>query len=201
MLRIAIAQNRRYADAPSSGVRPDAPTNDTVALSDTDRRRFLLATTLTLLALPALWWANESTDSRAPSIAAAGVEVGDTPADSDGPTGSDPAADPGDPVFLNGPSAETAAVAEIAVPARPLLEAVTRSATYRNAMPTTSTCLVTGVSDGQTVTVVNLANNRSVTCVTALAPLDDPDQLVLHSSAFEQLADVTDAPIHVEIRR
>ena len=51
-----------------------------MALSDTDRRRFLLATTLTLLALPALWWANESGNTRSPSIAAVGIEVGDTPA-------------------------------------------------------------------------------------------------------------------------
>jgi len=172
-----------------------------MALSDTDRRRFLLATTLTLLALPALWWANESGNTRSPSIAAVGIEVGDTPAVADGPSTSDVLADAVEPVFLDGPSGATGAVAEIAVPARPLLEAVTKSATYRNAMPTKNTCIVTGLSNGQTVTVVNLANNRSVTCVTALAPVGEPDELVLHSSAFAQLADVTDAPIHVEIRR
>ena len=55
--------------------------------------------------------------------------------------------------------------------------------------------------NGSEVTVVNLDNNRSVRCITALAGAGDIDQLVLHTSAFSEIADVTDAPIPVEIRR
>ena len=46
-----------------------------MAHNDTDRRRFLLATAMTLLALPALWWANKQSDSGAPNVATVGIEV------------------------------------------------------------------------------------------------------------------------------
>ena len=111
-----------------------------MALTDTDRRRFLLATTLTLLALPALWWANQSENSTAPNVAVAGagagVDVGavhgDTAASSSDSAGNvshaTRAHGDGDseavgaiaPVFLDGPSsAAGAGLSEIAVPARP----------------------------------------------------------------------------------
>ena len=48
--------------------------------------------------------------------------------------------------------------------------------------------------------MVNLANNRSVTCTTVLAPGGTGD-VVLHTSAFASIADLTDAPISVEIHR
>ena len=87
-----------------------------MAFTDTDRRRFLMATTLTLLALPALWWANTSDKSTAPSVAVAGLDIGESDGAADG---QDPAAaqeaaeldatsDPA-PVFLNGPSSATGA--------------------------------------------------------------------------------------------
>ena len=172
-----------------------------MAYSDTDRRRFVLATALTLLALPALWWANESSSTGAPNIAAAGVDVAAAT--------EEPATAPADstagavaPVFLEGPSGVAGAgVAEIAVPADPLIDEITTSATYRNAMPTASTCIVAGIPNGSDVTVVNLDNNLSVRCTTALAGSDSTGEVVLHTSAFSEIADVTDAPIPVEIRR
>jgi len=172
-----------------------------MAYSDTDRRRFVLATVLTLVALPALWWANESTSTGAPSIAAAGVDVaaaGGQPATSAADSDAEAVA----PVFLDGPSGVAGAgIAEIAVPAGPLIDRITTSATFRNSMPTASTCFVAGIPQGSEVTVVNLDNNRSVRCTTALAGSDGVDRLVLHTSAFSEIADVTDAPIPVEIRR
>lgn len=174
-----------------------------MAYSDTDRRRFVLATALTLLALPALWWANESTSTGAPSIAAAGVDVDAAnvetqPTDSTADSDADAAA----PVFLDGPSGVAGAgIAEIAVPANPLIDRITTSATYRSLMPTADTCIVSGVPNGVDITVVNLDNNLSVRCTTALAGSSGVDQLILHTSAFSEIADVTDAPIPVEIRR
>ncbi len=58
-----------------------------------------------------------------------------------------------------------------------------------------------GVSSGTKITVVNLDNNRSVTCTTALSPGNAAGDLVMHTSAFATIADLTDAPISVEIRR
>jgi hypothetical protein len=105
------------------------------------------------------------------------------------------------PVFLDGPSSAVgAARPEIAVPARPLIDGIMANATFRSSVGRSS-CIVPGVSNGRTVTVVNLANNRSVTCDVIVAPGRPGDDVIMHTSAFATIADLTDAPISVEIRR
>jgi hypothetical protein len=176
-----------------------------MALNDTDRRRFIAATVLTLVALPALWWANTSeNNSTSPNIAVAGL---DPVADASTVSDAQPPADDPDgladvaPVFLDGPtSAAGAGQAEIAVPAKPLIDGVLAKATFRSTVAK-GTCIVAGLSSGSDVTVVNLDNNRSVRCRTVLAPGNSTDGLVMHTSAFATIADLTDAPISVEIRR
>ncbi len=184
-----------------------------MALTDTDRRRFIAATVLTLLALPALWWANTSENSAAPNLAVAGIDADVATAD-DGVAIADsteqlataavgPEAPDGEvaPVFLDGPaSAVGAGQAEIAVPARPLIDGIVAKATFRSSIAR-STCIVPGVAGGSDVTIVNLANNRSVTCTSVIAPGSAQSDVVMHTSAFGAIADLTDAPISVEIRR
>ena len=177
-----------------------------MGLTDTDRRRLMAATALTLLALPALWWANTSQNSTAPNLAVAGIDadldVTDattrleaspiTPDDSTGDVA---------PVFLDGPtSAAGAGQSKIAVPARPLIDGMTARATFRSNVPA-RTCIVPGVTGGSEVTVVNLANNRSITCNSVVAPGSSTGEVVLPKTAFAAIADLTDAPISVEIRR
>lgn len=179
-----------------------------MALTDTDRRRFIAATALTLLALPALWWANTSQNSSAPNLAVAGldaeavVDVDDATTQPDAsPTDSNTATPDVAPVFLDGPSsAAGAGQSEIAVPARPLIDRITAKATFRSSVGT-NTCIVPRVTSGSRVTVVNLANNRSVSCRSILPPGTSPDEVVLPKTAFAAIADLTDAPISVEIRR
>jgi len=175
----------------------------TMALNDTDRRRIIAMTVLTLVALPALWWANTSENtSTSPNLAAAGIDpVVD--AATAGPAGAatDDGLDDVAPAFLEGPSsAAGAGQAAIAVPAKPLIEGVSAKATFRSNVAE-GTCVVAGMTSGSRVTVVNLANNRSVTCTTMLAPGDSADELVMSTNAFAGIADLTDAPISVEIRR
>ena len=57
------------------------------------------------------------------------------------------------------------------------------------------------MTSGSRITVVNLDNNRSMTCTTVLAPGDAVGELVMSTSTFAGIADLTDAPISVEIRR
>jgi hypothetical protein len=236
-----------------------------MATTHSDRRRFFLATSLTLLALPALWWVNRSEGSAAPNVAVAGAGVGvDVGADHDGaepptataPTSApaaapevapatvdastldastsdastsdastldasasgaaaaaaeSPAADEGTdgdepgavaPVFLEGPSAQVGSgLAEIAVPAPPAVARVSTTATFRNSVTGRDTCVVPGLLDGGTVTVVNLDNGHRVTCAATFVPGNLGDEILLSRHAFSQLADLTDAPIPVEIRR
>jgi hypothetical protein len=175
-----------------------------MALNDTDRRRLLLATAVTLVALPALWWANTSTDSAAPNVAVAGVDVGDdpnAPADADEAPGD--SAEPGsaEPVFLGGPSSKTGAGQQvIAVPARPSVDGIVARATFRSSLPSADSCIVPGLADGAQVTVINTSNNRSIVCTTIPVP-EGADDVVLDTAMFAELADLTDAPIAVEIRQ
>ncbi len=168
-------------------------------LSDTDRRRFIAATALTLLALPALWWANTSENSAAPNLAVAGID-----AEVDTDTENEPSAPGTDvvaPVFLDGPSsAAGAGRAQVAVPAPPRIDGFTASATFRSSVRK-GTCIVSGVTSGSQVTVVNLANNRSVGCTSVVSPGRARGEAVLPTQAFADIADLTDAPILVEIRR
>ncbi len=235
-----------------------------MAPNQSDRRRFLLATTLTLLALPALWWANRTSDAGAPNVASVGIDVGDgapgagTPgagAPGDGTPGAGtpgagtpgagatgaatpdpaspvaapadpalqpavqpatqpatqpaitstpaaPSADEAAPVFLEGPAASAGAeVAEIAVPAAPAIVSITTKATYLRSITPKNSCLVAGVPSGKLITVVNLDNGRSVTCVATRTYTTSLEGLVLQTDAFSMIADLTDAPIPVEIRQ
>lgn len=170
-----------------------------------DRRRLLLATLLTLVALPALWLMSRDDDSVAPNVATAGVVVDGagnaTTIGPDGATLDDEAAlGEHDPVFLDGPAARPGGVAEIAVPARPGDEVRLAAATYRSSL-SPSTCLVPFVSTGTRLTIVNLDNNRSATCVAVYSPASEVDDVVMHTATFLELADLTDAPIPVEFRQ
>lgn len=172
-----------------------------MALTDTDRRRLLLASAVTLVALPALWWANTSTDSAAPNVAVAGVDVGADPAAQ--VTGLSDSTELGsaEPVFLGGPSSRTGAGQQvIAVPGRPSVDGIMARATFRSSLPSADSCIVPGIADGAQVTVVNTSNNRSIVCITVPVPEDARD-VVLDTTTFAELADLTDAPIAVEIRQ
>jgi hypothetical protein len=183
-----------------------------MALTDTDRRRLLLATALTVVALPALWWANQS-GSAAPNVATAGIAVDDGDADDDGVAADaadadavdTPAADAAGseaPVFLDGPAGQVGAgLSEIAVPAAPGVASISTTATFRSDLPTTATCTFPGLTTGAEVTILNLDNGRTVTCTAVLGGSGAPDVLVMHTELFATIADLTDAPIPVEIRR
>ena len=219
-----------------------------MALTDSDRRRFLMATALTLVALPALWWANQN--DGAPNVASAGIAVDDGVASDDTPVPNDADAGPvrvsgtltapadatpsevnpaapstpaavaaippstdaamatadetpdDSPVFLDGPSNDAGdRPPEIAVPVAPTGDRITTKATFRSNVGSRTGCSIPGILNGATITVVNLDNNRSVTCTTVVALNGSAPELVMHPDLFSQIADPTDAPIPVEIRR
>ena len=199
----------RIPCGPLIGVPDRAATERTMALSQPDRRRILLACAITAVALPALWFANQP-DNGAPNVATAGIAVGEPAANDAAPTaesdeGRTSATDAetgAAPVFLDGPTAQVGAgLAEIAVPIAPDAERVTIDATFRSNVVVAGVCRVPGLGNGQQITVVNLDNNRSITCSTALTPSGETLELVMHPDLFSQIADLTDAPIPVEIRR
>jgi hypothetical protein len=108
------------------------------------------------------------------------------------------------PQFLDG----TAAPADRPEAVAPVVGATdgrvvaTGTAIFRRKVTDRRTCLFNGVPEGSRVTVVNVDNDRSVTCTTARRPTGEPqDELVMSAAAFEEIADPSAAPIDVEIRQ
>jgi hypothetical protein len=78
----------------------------------------------------------------------------------------------------------------------------TATAIFRRNVAGNHTCFYNGVDVGSHVTVVNVDNDRSMTCVTARRPMDAPQhELVMSADAFASIADPSAAPIDVEIRQ
>ncbi|MEO1058225.1 MAG: hypothetical protein AAFY28_15040 [Actinomycetota bacterium] len=176
-------------------------------LDPTDRRRIIAVSALTVLALPALFWAAGSDDG-APNVATAGVEINES-ADAEAPTPAgtsaltpDTANAATDPVYMGGPQAVGPGVPQVAVPADPGTR-ILASASYTSNLLDRSRCNVSeGVTTGDRLRVVNVANNRSVECTAVLSPVGNGDgvNVLMHTDLYTQVADVTDAPIYVEIR-
>lgn len=169
---------------------------------ETNRRRFLWPLIVTLVAVPAIWWAvqrDDSGGSGAETAAADASTEGSTGAASVSPLTPEPVGDY-EPVYLDGPEGEPSpAIADIAVPAQGKL-ALYQNATYASSLPA-GYCYSKGTKVGERVTVVNLENNHSIICLVQLAPPEQEEDLVLSRVAFLKLADLTDAPIPVEMRQ
>ena len=163
------------------------------------RRRVAIAIAITVIAVPAVVLLNRGGDATdaatgqtlvgtAPPVT---VEPLDGPAVTDamGTTAIDTEAGLDEPV-IDDP-------ARIAIPRFP--QAIEGSATYRSDIITPTVCQVKGVPFNTQVTITNLDNSRSVRCFAAVGGPEPDDNVVLHSEAFLQIADITDAPIPVRI--
>lgn len=193
---------------------------------DSNRPRIGLAAVITVVAL--VVWAvaqgGRGDDGTAEPAATAAVTapvptaINGVPLEDPAPpinaTGTDPANTAGQPsrprvespedtpVFMEGEApSSTIGVPLIAVPEAPAVEPLRRSASFRSTISGFRTCLVQDLQSGLTVTITNLDNGRSVTCVTALAPANQIDEVVMHTRTFQQIADLTEAPIKVEVTR
>jgi len=104
------------------------------------------------------------------------------------------------PVFLEGPSAKGATEAPaVGVPAAPTVATITTKANYRSTISPVDSCFVAGVETGTRITVTNLDNGHAVSCIANRVYTDGSEGIVLHTTAFAQIADLTDAPIPVDI--
>jgi hypothetical protein len=179
----------------------------TLRFDDNDRRRLVLASALTIVALPAIWLAHQDSAGTAstPNVAAVGLPAEDAAAADAGSVDTEPIDPMGsvDAGYLAGSSLPPRAEhVEIAVGHSEDALVDTAKAIYRRAVGRVDTCLYSGVEAGAHIRVVNVDNGRSVDCWTALRPPDaPPDELVMHPDAFSRIADLTSAPIDIEVRR
>lgn len=164
----------------------------------------------TLLAFPTLWVVNHNSEDRSPAAPNAGaigleVEGGDdsTTTTLDRRANLDrAAAEPS--IFISADRRRaTRHVVEIATPTSEGGELVRGNATFSSGIASAALCV--GMADeGTTLTVRNVNNNRSTTClVVGRTDRVDPEPgtIVLERNTYLQIASASDAPVPVEIRR
>jgi hypothetical protein len=166
------------------------------------QRRLALAVALTVIAVPTVWLLSD--DDRPDDIstvveATVELTVGD---DTVSTSVSDTVEDPlGVPVPAHLERRVTIAPnigGQIAVPDSS--GTLTGLASFDYDIVASDLCFAAGAELGMFVTIVNLDNNRSTTCI-ASATLETPAaDVVLHPDRFAAIGDPTDAPVKVEYR-
>jgi hypothetical protein len=173
------------------------------------RRRVALALAITVIAVPAAFLLNRNSGNDEPAtdgtlgtlvgtVAPAGGSVGagapvPESTDATDALGTAPAG------YLSGTTVPgDVAAAQIAVPRLP--ESVKGLATFSSEIDSTLRCHANAeVPFNATITVTNLDNSRSVQCVSSIGGAQPETTIVLATATFAQIADLTDAPVPVQI--
>jgi hypothetical protein len=165
----------------------------------------MLASVITLLALPTIWLVNRDEggpSSSRPNVAVVGIDPGEAGADT--PVSEAATFDPmgdSDAMYLEpGTTVVPPDSIAVVVGTRPDEQVATARGTYRRSVAN-GTCMFNGIRGGESVTVVNVANGRTVECTTSPFETAEPDVLVMNTAMFQKIADLTAAPIHVEVRQ
>lgn len=173
------------------------------------RRRVAVAVAITAIAAPAAFLLDRGGDDPAQpvtTVVASVVSVvpGDatpvTPERSDTPQATDPMGTTPAAFLESGGTVAPDEPATIAIPRLP--DAVEGRATFSRAIRNVVSCQVDtelGAPFGRTITVTNLDNSRSVRCVNDVGGTRPAHAIVLHADALAQIADLTDAPVPVQI--
>ena len=162
---------------------------------------------ITLLALPTIWLANRDEDgpsSSRPNVAVVGLDPGEADDADSAPGSADPTFDPmgeSSAMYLDpGTTVVPPDSVVVAVGSSPDDVVATARGSYRRSVGN-GECYFNGIRAGERVTVVNVANGRSVECTTTPFQSTDADVLVMNTLQFQKIADLTAAPIHVEVRQ
>lgn len=173
------------------------------------RRRFFIALAVTLILVPGAFLLNRGTsDTEAsPTATLVGTVPGASTSAGTGPPvdRAQPDASEGtDPLgtievgYLQGTAVpNTADAPTIGIPRPVEVNAGLASFSYDIAKATQ--CIAPVAPNGVRVTVTNLDNSRSVQCVNTLIAAEQPFDVMLSSESFVLIADLTDAPVHIEI--
>ena len=171
------------------------------------RRRVALALAITVIAVPAAFLLNRSsadTDGSGipnPTLVGTQPSVGQPSiTQSTDPTATDALGTA--PVgYLSGTTVPVSnEPARIAIPREQ--EGVKGTATFSSAIDSTLRCqarISSGVPFNATITVTNLDNSQSVRCIASIGGPEPDDDVVLAPDTFAEIADLTDAPVPVEI--
>jgi hypothetical protein len=170
------------------------------------RRRLAIAIALTVILVPAAFLLNRDGEpaADAPPITAIGtvphagatvVVEGTTGAT--GPTATDiMGTSPVD--ILDDPLPDSSDdPATIAIPR--LTRSVTGPASFSRNISQPTGCYAPEVPFNTRITVTNLDNSRSISCINNVRGTPPHEAVVLHPDAFLEIADLTDAPVPVQV--
>jgi hypothetical protein len=173
------------------------------------RRRVALALAITVIAVPAAFLLNRSSGDGEPATAGTlETLVGTFPPAGGSVVAGAPVTESADATdalgtslagYLSGTTVPgDVSAAQIAVPRLP--ESVKGLATFSSEIDSTLRCHANAeVPFNATITVTNLDNSRSVQCVSSIGGAQPETTIVLATATFAQIADLTDAPVPVQI--
>ena len=159
---------------------------------------------ITVIAVPAAFLLNRGDDTASsPAVTVIGT-VGGSVAEGGSPV--DPADVPSatDSMgttavgFLDGTvPAHDADPATIAIPRPP--QSINGTGSFQRRLPSVAVCIAKSAPFNSRITVTNRDNSRSVQCINNIRAVEPDADVILHADAFLQIADLTDAPIPVQI--
>jgi len=157
-------------------------------------RRIAIAAAITIVAVPlAFLFGSEGTPDANTSV----VTV-----NSDTPTTTRPSEDPlGDPGLAQFDRTVTTPPTGGAVIAVPDSNSAFRgTASFDYDIEANDLCFARDAPIGMFVSIINLDNSRSTTCIAAFTLDDNSPDVVMHPDRFAAIGDPTDAPLTVEYR-
>jgi hypothetical protein len=162
-----------------------------------ERRRVVLATAFTLVALPAIWLFDRDDPPTSPGIAAAGLPAPEVNQAADTvPTETEL------PVFLdNTVVVVPPAVIDVALPSAPGANEITGTASYKRFDPESDKkCTAPQAPSGVLLTITNIDNGLSITCRNTLG-VSMPYGITvgIDTDLFIDLADLVDSPIPIRL--
>ena len=157
-------------------------------------RRIALAAAITVIAIPLalLFSGNEESETNTPQATITSEAPTTTQAT------EDPLGDPGLAQFNRTVTTPPTGGAVIAVPDSN--SAFRGTASFDYTIEANDLCFARGAPLGLFVTIVNLDNSRSTTCIAAFTLDENAADIVMHPDRFAAIGDPTDAPITVEYR-
>lgn len=164
-----------------------------------ERRRIVLATVLTVVALPAVWLLDRDDPTPSPNVAAAGVPTPAAAAEA----APDDSFVPEVPVFLDNTAVvPQPAVIDIAVPDTVNPNQTEVLLTYKNyeSIQVERPCSAVAAPSGAQITVTNVDNGQSVVCTNTLGmSIPIGAEMAIDINLYVKIADLVDAPIPVRI--
>ncbi len=163
------------------------------------RLGLIVAIALSIAAIPLLWWAGGNDPERV-SVEPGPGEVSSA-TDALGTLGG---------AFVSSDEVPMAPIEDlvpeplepgrfvIAVP-RTRTDSTTGWASFRSSLPSTDICSVRNVPYGREVRITNTNNGRSIECRAGVAVFGTDADVVIHTDAFLEIAQLNAAPIPVQI--